>query len=429
MYLFGNHYHGRLKQMSGTLDPQTTDSIIVTGNTTHTMPENRVFYPALDGLRAVAFLMVFGQHYLQIPWGWTGVDLFFVLSGFLITGILFDTRNDVYRVRNFYIRRTLRIFPLYYGVMLSLFCIEPLMHWQWNWKWLVWPVYLGNYARFIHPYSLGDPLQRLADFQPVRLFGHRHLILYLGHFWSLCVEEQFYIIWPWVVFWIRDRKKLSSLCAVTLPFCLGMRIFAQHLLPHWELNNEILYRATPFRVDALLLGGFISLVQRGHWKQAMFRVANISFPILMSLVILWTFLAPNEHLWQRPYLYPDWEFTWGLSVIDITSALLILVAIQPRSFVHKVLSFGPLRWIGRISYGAYVLHDIPHAIYTYYSTKLISQIAIGHQTSEQLISGGSTVVAAFVGLLSTLFLAWLSFRFIESPFLDIKKRWTIRSAN
>src|SRR4051812_33973991 len=85
---------------------------VVTGNTPLTQPENRAFYPALDGIRAIAFLMVFGQHYLMLPWGWSGVDLFFVLSGFLITGILFDTRNDRHRVRNFYVRRTLRIMPL-----------------------------------------------------------------------------------------------------------------------------------------------------------------------------------------------------------------------------------------------------------------------------------------------------------------------------
>src|SRR5579872_4093337 len=93
--------------MSSTGRRATNGGIVVTGNTALTAPENRNFYPALDGLRAIAFLMVFGHHYLHVPLGWTGVDLFFVLSGFLITGILFDSRNDAYRVRNFYIRSTL----------------------------------------------------------------------------------------------------------------------------------------------------------------------------------------------------------------------------------------------------------------------------------------------------------------------------------
>jgi len=147
--------------------------------------ENGLFYPALDGLRAIAFLMVFMQHYFKMPWGWTGVDLFFVLSGFLITGILFDSRNDPYRARNFYIRRTLRIFPLYYGIMLLLLFLEPIVRWDWSWRWLVWPAYVGNFARFVHPYLLDSPLQRLADFQPSPTRFHTHLRPLLGHFWSL----------------------------------------------------------------------------------------------------------------------------------------------------------------------------------------------------------------------------------------------------
>ena len=183
---------------------------IVAGNTSHTRPENRAFYPALDGLRAIAFLMVFSNHYLFIPWGWAGVDLFFVLSGFLITGILFDSRNDPHRIRNFYVRRTLRIFPLYYGVMLLLI---PFAYRGLSWSWLVWPAYLGNYARVIGPYTSRSPLQRLADFQPglqVTIHGIYRQILFLGHFWSLCVEEQFYLVWPWIVFWIRDRRSFSG---------------------------------------------------------------------------------------------------------------------------------------------------------------------------------------------------------------------------
>src|ERR1700733_88484 len=136
--------------------PLASDRMTVTGNTVHTKPENRAFYPALDGMRALAFLMVFGQHYLHLPWGWAGVDLFFVLSGFLITGILFDTRNDPHRVRNFYLRRTLRIFPLYYGVMLYILLLYPLFRWDIDWKWLAWPAYLGNYLRFLNPSVLVD---------------------------------------------------------------------------------------------------------------------------------------------------------------------------------------------------------------------------------------------------------------------------------
>src|SRR6202000_347050 len=110
----------------------------VAGNTPVSAPENRAFYPALDGIRAVAFTLVFLIHYLRLPWGWSGVNIFFVLSGFLITGIVLDTRVDTLRAPIFYVPRTLRIFPLYYGVMLVLLLLQPLLHCQWTSLWLAW---------------------------------------------------------------------------------------------------------------------------------------------------------------------------------------------------------------------------------------------------------------------------------------------------
>jgi len=386
----------------------------VTGNTEHTKPENRAFYPALDGLRAVAFMMVFLAHYIDLPWGWSGVDLFFVLSGFLITGILFDTRNDLHRVRNFYIRRTLRIFPLYYGIMLALLLSAPFAHWQWSWDWLVWPAYVGNFARFIHPYVAHSPLQRLADFQPEGSFGKAHLTLYLGHFWSLCVEEQFYLVWPWVVFAIRDRVKLMWICASTLPICLALRVLGQHFLGNWALAGEILYRATPFRVDALLLGGLIALWLRGPGEKTLLRIARFAFPIALAGVLIAGAVLPWGHIFRHPYDYPAWKFTWGLSAIDLLAALLLLEAIRPRSLVYRVLSLRPMRWLGRISYGAYVWHDIPHSIYGWVG----SHIAPAHHFQ--------LTITAAVALLSTVLISWLSFRFWESPFLELKERWTVR---
>ena len=127
-------------------------------------PKTARYYPALDGLRAVAVLMVFCQHYGAAKawifgWGWTGVDVFFVLSGFLITGILYDTRQKTYRYRDFYVRRTLRIFPLYYVVWLAIVLLAPVAHWQWNWRWSLWPAYVGNDARFLFLKVPGDPYQ------------------------------------------------------------------------------------------------------------------------------------------------------------------------------------------------------------------------------------------------------------------------------
>lgn len=411
--------------MSKTPRTRPAESMIVTGNTTSTRPENRKFYPALDGLRAIAFLMVFGHHYLQLPWGWAGVDLFFVLSGLLITGILFDTRNDLHRVRNFYVRRTLRIFPLYYGVMLALLLMEPIVHWHLDWGWLVWPAYLGNYARFVHPYTVGSALQKLADFQPYGRLRQGHPLFFLGHFWSLCVEEQFYLAWPWLVFWIRDRRKLLVICAATLPLCLAMRLAGQQLLPTWMLDNQILYRATPFRLDALLLGGLLALLIRGGHKNLILRIARLGLPIAVALIILGALLPSNRVFWHYPFPLPDWKFTWGLSGVDFLSALLILVAIQPGTVIFRALNTPLLRSIGRISYGAYVLHDIPHTLYLNAALKLVEITGHRWAFSESAIHLQVLVVAAIIGLMVTLLLAWLSFRFFESSFLNLKERWTL----
>ncbi|HEV2619749.1 MAG TPA: acyltransferase, partial [Acidobacteriaceae bacterium] len=206
-------------------------------------PGGRAYYPALDGLRAFSFFGVFLWHYLAVPYGWAGVDIFFVLSGFLITGILYDTRDDPFRVRNFYIRRTLRIFPLYYAVFLAILVVAPRMHWAWSWQWLAWPLYLGNFLRFLYPHqnTYFEAVFANADLVSQARFG---IDLHLGHFWTLCIEEQFYLVWPWIVFAIRDRRRLIAICAACILFVPLARTFAQDHLPQALVTGEVVYHAT-----------------------------------------------------------------------------------------------------------------------------------------------------------------------------------------
>ena len=374
-------------------------------------PANHTYFPALDGLRAIAFLMVFGTHYLYLPWGWAGVDVFFVLSGFLITGILFDTRDQPHRVRNFYVRRTLRIFPLYYGLMLLLVLSYPIFRWQWSWSWLLWPAYLGNFCRGIHPFTYRSSLEMLADFQPLsRTFAG--VQLFCGHFWSLCVEEQFYFFWPWVVFWVRDRRKLLHVCLACVVICPLLRVLGNHTLPQYMLDQEVLYRWTPFRIDALLLGGFIALARRGPSPRALLMVARVVFGALFVSLILWLALNPVARHTHGSYVYPPWHFTWGLTLIDLFSACLIVMALEPGSITFRIFSVRPLRWLGRISYGAYVFHDIFRVLY--------HRLAI---VDGYKVYGLTSVI----GLASTLLLAWASFRWYETPFIRLKERWTVPS--
>ncbi|MGD0796596.1 MAG: acyltransferase [Acidobacteriaceae bacterium] len=391
------------------MPPSHTAAFARTPSTaTHPALSAPTHFPALDGLRAVAFLMVFTFHYLQIPWGWAGVDIFFVLSGFLITGILFDARDQPHRIRDFYLRRTLRIFPLYYGVILLLVLLWPIFHWEWNWHWLAWPLYLGNFLRGYRPFLVRSPLEMLADFQPLsRTFPS--IQPYLGHFWSLCVEEQFYLVWPWVLFWLRDRRKLLALCLACVALCPLARVVGSHMLPKFMLDQEVLYRWTPFRVDALLLGGALALVRRGPSPWRLLLLARIGFATLTAAVLLWLALNPSARQGTLTYVYPAWKMTWGLSFIDLFAACVVVMALEFGSITFRLLNLRPLRWLGRISYGAYVFHDL-------FNLEILDFVQ--HRTGHYRLP--STALALAI----TLLLAWASFRWFEAPFIRLKDRLT-----
>jgi len=184
--------------------------------------ESSRHYPALDGLRGIAILAVFCYHFgggskssnwlIQI-WsgiadtGWMGVDLFFVLSGFLITGILYDTAHKPNRVKNFYARRSLRIFPLYYGVLLLFLLLTPTLQLHWKPGHLLYFFYLSNMMPLFTP-GLASPGPKMM----------------VGHFWSLAVEEQFYLVWPFIVWYVRDRRKLLQVSIAIMVAALIFRM-------------------------------------------------------------------------------------------------------------------------------------------------------------------------------------------------------------
>ncbi|HLL88149.1 MAG TPA: acyltransferase, partial [Tepidisphaeraceae bacterium] len=185
------------------------------------LPAARTHYPALDGLRGLAILLVMVSHYVAPPagggrWGlvfrraadagWVGVDLFFALSGFLITGILLDAKGKPGFFRNFFARRTLRVFPLYYGVLFVVCVLLPALGLlklgvplSQRWLWL--------YATNLFP------LLRSAD--GAGFFFPNSWDLQFGHFWSLAVEEHFYLAWPLVVYAL-GRRPLMVTCAALM---------------------------------------------------------------------------------------------------------------------------------------------------------------------------------------------------------------------
>ena len=386
------------------------------GNTAQTRPENRAFYPALDGLRAVAFLMVFGQHYLALAWGWTGVNVFFVLSGFLITGILFDTRDDSHRARNFYLRRSLRIFPLYYGLFAILLLLWPAMHWRWDRLWLAWPLYLGNFLSFLSPSVLvpRSPLELAADAHLTSALLPRSEI-YLGHLWSLCVEEQFYLLWPWVVFLVRDSRKLLWTCAIGVAAGPLLRLALQHSAPAWMLQAALLDHFTPAQMDALLLGGGVALLWRGAARARLLVPCRVVALLCTGVLIAYLVLVVHG-IRMAPGQYPPWMYTGGLLFANVYAASIMVCALQPGTWTYIVLSREPLRWIGRLSYGAYIFHDLLHGLFVHVVVHSAARLGKGSIRPD--------LAAAVLALPATLLLAWLSFRFYERPFLNLKEHWT-----
>lgn len=395
----------------------------VTGNTELTEPENRAFYPALDGLRAVAFLMVFFYHEAGIPWGWSGVNVFFVLSGFLITGILYDSRNDTARARNFYVRRALRIFPLFYAVVLIVLLLNPICHWQLSWYWLAWPFYIGNFLPyFSSSVAIDGSRLQLAAFGQLRPGAIPQLTFYISHFWSLCVEEQFYFVWPWIVFWVRSRKALLWICGSLIIAAPIARILSNHIAPPWMVRVNLLERATPFQLDSLLLGALVALLIRGKSRLPIYAIAKVTSAVigLLAMAVLATDIAHAYPNWNVGYVYPEWEYTWGLTLINVLAAGVMIMALEPSTWIHRLLRVKPLRWIGRISYGAYVFHHIFHDTYFRNMALIADHVSF--------VAHHILFFTALFGLASTLLIARLSFKYLESPFLNLKERWTSRSA-
>src|SRR5882757_6155467 len=216
--------------------------------------------PALDGVRGLAVLMVLVFHFVgnTLPttgveraivgvtnYGSYGVELFFVLSGFLITGILYDAHNKPHYFRNFYMRRLLRIFPLYYGVLALVFFVAPLI------SLLRGPAldYLVDRQAWAWLYAVNIYIAKDGDWS----------FSYLEHFWSLAIEEHFYLFWPLVIFLLARRPR--ALIAVSLATALGAmlaRLIGSLVGVSWWTT----YVLTPFRLDGLALGALLAVMAR-----------------------------------------------------------------------------------------------------------------------------------------------------------------------
>ena len=379
-------------------------------------PSRSGYFPALDGLRAVAILAVITHHYAAdiwdvgiFWWGWAGVDLFFVISGFLITGILYDTLTHKHYFRNFYIRRTLRIFPLYYAVWLGLLLVSLVCHTKWNRYIFYDAIYLLNW------FSTSSALKQHAESLVLMFKFGRHMpSVDLAHLWSLAIEEQFYLVWPFVLWLVRKRTSLMTLCGLCI---LGTPFFRLYLYIHStpaQIAAESIVGATYTRFDTLLVGAWFALWLRSQKAPSVAKVRQISHWLIgfslpcfvlsvLTIAQHWPMTTPNNPI----------VCTYGFTLIALISAGLILGCLDPTSLIARVLSQRPLIHIGRISYGMYIFHYLLIVEIVHYERKL-------QQKYHLDILG---FLAAFA---MTYLTARLSYKWIEMPFLKLKDRYTAK---
>jgi peptidoglycan/LPS O-acetylase OafA/YrhL len=364
--------------------------------------------PGLDGLRAIAFLLVFALHtnYLQI--GWVGVSLFFVLSGFLITGILLDMKKALASQQyflKFYGRRLLRIFPLYYFYLLLVVVLTTwLISLPYRPRYMQIPLDQIKYA-FAYVYDF---------FFATAAFKHSN---FLDHFWSLSVEEQFYIIWPFLILRVPDKylKKLFLGFIIMGPV-FRLAFYFVHVSGVFSFLAESAAQAIyplPFsHMDAFALGAYISRFSIPH--------ARKQFLALLVLIPMTGFaaqyLATGEigatSALGYPLLLPNsLQFVWGYTLLDYFFAVLIYGVAREGWFV-RFLEIRPARYLGRISYGLYVYH-FP---IIWFAARMADW-----NIREPLLKP----LTAVVSLVATIVIASLSFFLLERPILNLKDRFFV----
>lgn len=372
-------------------------------------PTVRGHLPTLDGLRGIAILAVMIHHAAEYPQGNSpatvihqflhlgrhGVDLFFVLSGFLITGILLDSKGSPRYFSTFYARRTLRIFPLYYGVLLVVLVILPLMVAQppaareviadQGWLWC--------YASNI-----------LMAWRNRVLFNGEHF--YLSHFWSLAVEEQFYLVWPLIVL-LLGRRGLAWLCAGLLPMALVLRWV---VLGHGNQFTAAIF-LTPCRVDSLAVGALVAVLARGPGGLTALRtparwVAGIS-------LVAWAVLLPSIGGWFFGF---SQYLTFTPIALLCGGVICLALNAPPGSGLARFLSAAPLRFFGKYSYGLYVFHYLFYPMFErgYGRLPLPAGFKVG---------AASDVGFGIFFMVCSVVVAYASYELYEKQFLRLKGRF------
>ena len=334
--------------------------------------------PQLDAVRGLAILVVM-MHNISPKYpvfysqklfsnGWMGVDLFFVLSGFLITGILVDTKTSEGYFKNFYVRRCLRIWPLYFSLLFFMFVLMPLLSSSEAHKiaetaspWWAYPLFLQNFLIGISTNAAGP----------------------LGVTWSLAIEEQFYLVWPLIV----------RFCSSTL--LLGMAVTEMCLSPvlrfYLLLHHVNLYTNVFSRLDGLMAGAILALIVRSN----NFEPSKFLKRAWACLVFAAPLAFVTELIGARWIVF---------SFTAIASAAFIYLSLfSPGKWLQSVMTSRFLTYTGTISYGLYLLHKIP-----------IGMVQALHLDQHPSLPLPIILVSSYI-------IAAASWNLLEMPFLKLKR--------
>jgi peptidoglycan/LPS O-acetylase OafA/YrhL len=391
-----------------------------------TKSKTEIRIPILDGLRGVAIALVMAVHFMPdyqmdnrfFEWikkafhaGWVGVDLFFVLSGFLITNILLKTKDLPSTAKIFYARRALRILPLYMGALIVIFLILPLFgigssdpnfaiiqsHQFWYW------IHGANLIALIH----GFPAMQSDTVS-------------LSHFWSLAVEEHFYLIWPLLVWKLYPKTLFRvALALIIIPLAIRLGLANYAIGQGGDLWRGILVQS-PIRFDALAMGSILAI----HYQANGLRIDPKLKPVAWALIalafsILTVAFFILKGLWPGHILFS----TIGLTLILLAFGswiVLLLSSPNPKAFPAVLINNKPLRFLGKYSYGIYVLHGVlgPWMNYLIQPEKLPEHL-------------GSPMLAAIVCIVFksafSITAALISWHILEYPFLKLKRHFSYTS--
>ena len=355
--------------------------------------------PALDGLRGVAMLMVVVYHFFRkeefvgpylkhfINLGWVSIDMFFVLSGFLIGGILLETKGRKYFFRDFFVRRSLRVFPLYYGSIIILFTLiaifpsEKYSYFVEN-KWYFW-TYTHNILFAFDGWPRSDVI---------------------NHFWTMAVEEQFYLVCPFVIYFL-SRRNVGLIC--------GLAIVTAVIVRFNNPSNPYSHVFTLARKDALAIGVLTAILIR---NRKTFLEKNTARIFWVSVAILMTLFWIEGGTRHKYVLIAQFGFT----LASIIAACLITSSYSVGGLgntLRQVLGSAPLQFFGRYSYGIYIYHWI------LYRT---AHPVVSEQLQNLGLPGANTI-SLFIALGLTVILSVITYHGFELPFLRLKSHFEGKS--